>query len=266
MYPSAPRRARTARLATALVLASLLAGCGIDATDGAVSTFGGGSPTPAPTTTAPLPPCDDSEGGDTGGTVGVDDEPPTCSKPSDTTTPNNETTTTDPDSPTTTEPDTTTTVIDSGSTGADGYVEALAASLAGSEDLGAPVSVEQAECVAPRWVATLDPAVLADLGISPDELADGDIATELDEVIAMPEATEMVAALTDCGIDLQTSIIEEIGAENDLTVEQMECIVDALPVGYIEDLVVIGLAEGSDALDSDPALAEPLTDALIACQ
>lgn len=261
MHPTAPRRARPARLATALVLAFFLAACGIDATDGAASSFGDGSPTPGPTTTTPLPPCDDTEGGDTGGTVGVDDEPPTCSEPSDTTNP-----TTPTDETTTTEPYTTTPATDGGPTDAVAYVEALADSLAGSEDLGAPVSVEEAECIAPLWVDTLDPAALADLGISPEDLADGDISTELDAVIGRPEATEMVAALTGCGIDLQESIIEEIGTENELTDEQLQCIVDALPEGYIDELVIIGLAEGSDALEDDPALAEPLTDALIGCQ
>lgn len=125
---------------------------------------------------------------------------------------------------------------------------------------------DQADCIAPRWVDALGHGRLADASIDPGTLANGNVAAALEELIDLPEATEMVAALTDCGIDLQAALVTEIGSDGKLTADQVQCMVDSLPDGYIEDLVAISLADGRDALDADPSLKEPLVDAVTACR
>lgn len=255
MLRSKPRRTRLATGSLVVLLASFLVGCGIDATDGKSNTLAGTSPIGGSTTTT-LAPCTDTGGGgtddgNTGGTVGADDQSPECAP----------TPTTEDTSTTTTEDTTTTT-----GTFEDAYVDALASSLVGRDDLGEPISRDQADCIAPRWVDALGHERLVGASIHPGTLANGNVAAALKELIGRPEATDMVAALTECGIDLQSALVTEISRDGNLTDDQVQCIVDSLPDGYIEQLVAISLADGRDALDADPSLKEPIIDAASTCR
>lgn len=255
MHPSSPRRTRLAAGTLAVLLASSLVACGVDATEGTSNAPGGGSPIGSTTTTTA--PCADNGGGDdggnTGGTVGADDQLPECA-PTPTT---GDTTTTTEDTTTTTE---------GTDTDRQAYVDALASSIVGRDDLGVPVSSDQADCLAPRWIDALDPARLADADIDPETLGGRNVVYEvLQELIGRPEATEMVSALTDCGLDLEGALITEIGSRGTYNDEEVQCIVDSLPDGYIEKVVAISLADGRDALDAEPGLTEPLTDAVLGC-
>lgn len=242
--------------AIALLVTSTAAACGVDASEDAGSPLTGGTAT----TTTSTEPCTDpggTDGGNTGGTVGADDQLPDCSDP---------TPTTDDPTPTTTEDRTTTTTE---GTGADeqAYVDALASQIVGRDDLGVPVTSDQADCIAPEWITTLDPDRLDEAGIYPETLAGREVVFEvLDELIGRPEATEMVAALTGCGIDLKVALATVLAANGNLTDDQVQCVVDALSDDYIAEVVAISLADGRDALDNEPGLTEPLTDAAAACQ
>lgn len=269
MHRSKPRRTRLATATLAVLLVSSLGACGIDATEGRSNAFAGGSPLGGSTTTSTAPCADDGDsgtnGGNTGGTVGADDQPPACADPTTTTTKDRTTTITEDRTTTTTEDRTTTTTEDP-IADEQAYVDVLASSLVGRDDLGEPMTRDQADCIAPRWVDALGHQRLLDASIEPGALADGNVAAALEELIGRPEATDMVAALTECGIDLQAALVTEISKDGNLTDDQVQCIVDALPDGYIENVVAISLADGREALDAEPGLTEPLVDAATACR
>lgn len=235
---------RAVALVLALLLVPAAASCGVATNDQAVKVVDGGDTTTALKTTSTLPAC--PEGNDTGGAIGTNDDPTACAKPDRVTT-------------TTTEP-----TPGSGDDEA-AYVEAMAASAKASQDLGIPMSDDEATCIGEKWVDTLGVSEIANTGVEPDELASGELSELFGDLIGRGEAKELVSALTDCGLDLERAFAKEIGSASGASKEQVACILDAFPEGYIEKIMAITLADGSGALDSEPGLSDPITEAVNGC-
>lgn len=260
-------RLRPIVLATAVLLGLGSAACGVE-----VSASGGGGSDPTdPSTTipvpcAPEPPSDDDGGGDTGGSVGGGGdatEPDCVPEPSPTTEP---TPTTEPEDPTTT----TTTTTEPDEPDPDpgdeqAYVDAIADSIAGGDTGDLRLTDEQAGCLAPGWLDAIGLTALVDAGIEPEDLRSGDLADDLQELLDRDQAAEMVASFDRCGVDLDELFLNSLVADGERPEEEIRCLVDALPEGYVDELLTISLADGDEALDEDPALAETLTDAYARC-
>lgn len=256
--PSA-RPTRAALVAVTLIVTLAAASCGVEVGDGPLA--GGTAPEgSSPTVTAPLPPCTPDEAGGTGGAIGLDDLDPTC-EPLDETT-------------TTTEPDedggddtTTTTEADDEQQGSPDqvYLDAMIESLRESDSEDLQFTDEQAECLAPQWLETITVDALREADITPEDLASDDVSVDLAPILDQDQGREMVDAFGDCGVDLETVFVEGLSADGSIEADQAACLADALPDGYVEQLFAITLADGDEALDEDPALAETLTDAYLGC-
>ena len=244
MSRSARSLARTAPIAALLVLAA----CGVEATTPQAISSGSGVGIPT-TTTVPCSPED--SGGGTGGAVGSSD--PACV---DTDAPKPPKTTTSSTSTTTTEP------------GPDeqAYIDAMERALDGDQSLGLSSDGDEAACAAPRWIDALQAERLADAGLEPSDLVRSDLSEEFQRIIDLDEATEMVSALTDCGVDLKTTLAGAMADGALLDSDQRACFIGKLPDGFIENLLAVSLADGRQALDADPAFSDPITDAASACR
>lgn len=183
-------------------------------------------------------------------------------------------TTTSADETTTTEDETTTTAATSTTSGGGGsgervYTARLAAALVSKDQGDLPITGAQSGCLAPRWVAILGYDKLVKMGVTPEQLGTGngaDTSTALDELIGRPEARKLVAAFGLCGINLQQVFVDSIGADSGLTDAQKTCLVGKLPKGYVDQLLVISLADGAAALSADTQLSATLTNAAQACK
>ncbi|CAN5585958.1 hypothetical protein BH10ACT1_BH10ACT1_20480 [soil metagenome] len=255
MQTQTHRHVRSVALVAALLLAPLAVACGVDAKDGESVTVG--EVAPDTTTTAPCVEAGDDDP-DTGGAVGGGDDLPTCgSDPAP-----EKTTTTGAD-----DPDETTTTTGSDEEGPDqqAYVDSLSREL-GSDDTFGDLGSDQAECIAENWIDILDPQVLQDSGISPQDVVTGDIDEALADIIDDDIAADLIGSLGGCDVDVDEILAEELRSGDDVPADKVDCLIAALPDGYVEQLLAISLAGGRDALDDDPSLQEPLVDAAAQCQ
>lgn len=243
------RLARRRRaLAAVLVLTAVAAGCGVDSSSEGLDTKGDGRTTTTidetTTTVEEDPPCalegDDEEEGDTAAAPGASDNCIPEPEPTTTTTE-----VVDPDP----EPD-----PDPQPSGDEAeYVEALATGLVDLDEDDLPVTEDQAACIAPEWIDEVGVEALAGNDIAPGDLED----FELDEVFApaidRDTADAMVAAVVDCGIDLD-AFVRQDGLDDGQTEDQMDCFFDALPDGAIADVLAASLDQGDDIAFDDPAI------------
>ncbi|QXC61171.1 hypothetical protein KSP35_23145 [Aquihabitans sp. G128] len=163
------------------------------------------------------------------------------------------------------EPVETTTTLDEGGADEDAYVEAMAAELR-SDDTFGKLSRDQADCIATGWVGAIGVDALDGSGIAPDDLGSGDISESLSDVVDEDVATEMIAGLGDCDVDVDALLADELRSGGTLPADKVDCIIGALPDGYVEKLLAISLDGGREALDADPTLQQPLIDAATSCR
>jgi len=227
--------------------------CGVEAQDGATTV---GAVEPDTSTTAPKVPCGDEGGSTAGGAIGGDEAPGCSPDPS----PDPQVTTTTED-----EPVETTTTIDEGGGDEQAYVDALTSQLRDDDTFG-DLSADQATCIAGGWVDALGADDLSAAGIDPDDLVSGDIREDLGDVLDEGTATEMISALGDCGVDVDQLLADQLRSGGSVPADKVDCIIGALPDGYVEQLLATSLSGGRDALDADPTLKEPLIDAAKSCR
>jgi hypothetical protein len=142
-------------------------------------------------------------------------------------------------SPTTTTAKGTTTTADPAGTGsgdgepsaevsgitAEEYTAAFVSNLSSGEDDGTDLVVteEQAECIAPKWVAVITVEKLHESGATVDALSDpGFDRTELQ--LDEDQGAELVAAFDPCGVDLAEKFAAAL--TQGLTEEQQACAVE----------------------------------------
>ena len=155
-----------------------------------------------------------------------------------------------------------------GSLARDAYVEAVADAMREVEDTDFPIDDDQADCLAPRWVDAIGYETLLDAGVTPEVLGgseDGDTTAEFEDVVDRPRAERLVDAFGDCGIDLESFFYDGLASDGSTTPEQVDCIRDRLPDGFIRELLITSMDGGEDALDADPDLSGQLTGAFMAC-
>jgi hypothetical protein len=138
----------------------------------------------------------------------------------------------------------------------DGDEKAAAERVAASieNDPEAPdVTPEQAECVGVRVVEAI--------GVERVE----EIDWESDEV-RLPEddARGVAQAMVDC-VDVRPLMVEGMTQDGDLTAEQAACLGDDLSDDELVELLTSAFVDGSEDVEIDPALYEPLADAMLNC-
>jgi hypothetical protein len=165
--------------------------------------------------------------------------------------------------------ETTTTAADGGTTDAEqDYIEAVADAMRRVEDSEFPLDDEQADCLAPRWVDAIGYETLLEAGVTPEVLGgteDGEIDATFEDVVDRPRAEKLVDAFFDCGLDLEGLFFEGLASDGSTTPEQVECLRDRLPEGFVRNLMITSMDGGDEALDEDAELEQQLTEAFLAC-
>lgn len=164
---------------------------------------------------------------------------------------------------------TSSTTADAGSTASrQEYVEAVAEAMRSVEDTNFPIDDEQAGCLAPKWVDAIGYETLVDAGVTPEVLGggeDGDTTAEFQDVVDRARAEKLVDAFGACGIDLEDFFYESLASDGTATPEQIRCLQDRLPSGFVRDMMVTSMDRGDEALDSDPELEDQFTEAFVLC-
>lgn len=143
-----------------------------------------------------------------------------------------------------------------------GYVDGVAQNFENGGRLVARLATSSARCVAERWVAILDPAVLRAAGVEPEAMVDVTLE-RLAEVTALdrPRAEALAGSFTVCGVDHTAAFLESLLLTSQITPAQRVCLASAIPAGLIDAITVSVLVD--DALD--PALSAQYGQALDTC-
>jgi hypothetical protein len=146
------------------------------------------------------------------------------------------------------------------------YVDAMVQGMTSTdEESDLQLSPEQAECLAPRWVETIGVDRLQDAGIEPDDFA-SDADPDLSAMdLSEDEGNELYDAFGACDIDLKAEFIRSFTAEQELSEEDADCLVDAFSDDFLRRIMVITLIEGEEALDQNEELTGELLSVFSEC-
>ena len=175
----------------------------------------------------------------TSGDSDADDETTTTEASSTTTSEDEETTTTEDDGGDET---TTTESTEPDGDSVDAFIEGASEALLENPTLDMDRS--QAECTAAAWADTLGPDQITDMSFNPEAFTRGD--KEL--------AGEIVDGMTDCGLDLDQMMYDELTTNQGLTDSQATCVIGELPPGSLREVIAL---EMSGELQGDD---DPITD------
>lgn len=147
------------------------------------------------------------------------------------------------------------------------YVDALAGNLRDHGAGDVQLTASEAACVAPKWVNVLQPERLDQAGIEPADLEPDDGLDEKAGKVALRDAEigELVDALGQCDLDLQTAFIATLTEGARLSLEDQDCLDDAISDDLARKVVGLQVTEGTEATDGDAALQAEVFQALSAC-
>lgn len=149
--------------------------------------------------------------------------------------------------------------------GGDGqaYVDAMMQSMQGDEEF--PLSDDQAECFSSRFVDTIGVDRLQDAGITPEMMASDDDSMEFTELnLSEDQGNELYDNFGDCGIDLRQIMLDSMAEDEEMTPEMQTCMEGVFTEENLRTFMVIGMTQGEDALENDPAGAA-LVSGLMGC-
>jgi hypothetical protein len=128
--------------------------------------------------------------------------------------------------------------------------------------LVARLAASAARCVAERWVAIVDPAILRAAGLAPEAMVDVTLE-RLAEVTTLdrPRAEALAGSFTVCGVDHTAAFLDSLLLTSQITPTQRVCLAEAIPAGLIGAITVSVLVDAA----LDPALSTQYQKALDAC-
>lgn len=125
----------------------------------------------------------------------------------------------------------------------------------------APLTEEEARCIAEEMVGTLGVDRLEDLGIEPSDFADDEA---FPEGLTEDEATEVVDRWDEC-FDLSELFMQSIAQDQELSDEDRECLEDAFSADTLRNVFVKILTKGEQAMQEDPELLSELLAGAAKC-
>ena len=167
--------------------------------------------------------------------------------------------------------DTTTTEDDGGESGdpvevdADGqeYVDAMLQSMKAEEDF--PLSDDQAECFASRFIDTIGVDRLNEAGVTPEMMAGDDDSMEFTELnLSEDEGNELYDHFGNCGVDLREMMLESMAADEEMTPAMQACMEGVLTDENLRTFMVTSMVSGEEGMESNPE-AEELMGGLMGC-
>ena len=143
-----------------------------------------------------------------------------------------------------------------------GYVDGVAQNFEDGGRLVARLAASAARCVAERWVAIVDPAILRAAGLAPEAMVDVTL-DRLAEVTTLdrPRAEALAGSFTVCGVDHTAAFLDSLLLTSQITPTQRVCLAEAIPAGLIGAITVSVLVDAA----LDPALSTQYQKALDAC-
>ena len=124
---------------------------------------------------------------------------------------------------------------DGGSGEQEGYVDAIAVSLASGDPTAINLPRDEARCVATKWVATIGVDRFKTKGIEPGDIGNGPSRVGL-AVIGFSQADghEMYDAFAACQVDIEQAIVAASGLGN----QGRRCLTDAVDDDFLREFMV----------------------------
>ena len=140
------------------------------------------------------------------------------------------------------------------------YVDAALESFDPAEE--APMTEDDARCIATSMVESLGVDRLEEMGLTPESFSE---EGDLPEVAVQPdEAEELVDGITGC-IDIRDLFLAGLNESGSLSAEAEECLAEAFDEDLVKRTMVVVLSEGGDALDEDSGVGAEMMQAFLAC-
>lgn len=135
------------------------------------------------------------------------------------------------------------------------YTEAMAASMAGDEDL--PFDQDDIDCLSVEFVQAIGGAeALEEEGITPDDLRGETGLEELGLELGDEEAANIAAAFGECDVSLAELVLAEAG--DDVPPDVRDCIEENLDEEVLADFFARVLVADADGEQPPEELLEPL--------
>jgi hypothetical protein len=145
------------------------------------------------------------------------------------------------------------------------YVDAMIENFRSGDADELTLTDEQAECVGPKWIDTIGVERLEEAGLEPSDIA-SDSESDISELgLSEDEGGELYDAFGACDVDLQALFIDSLAADEDLTDEDRQCLVDNFDEDFLRRILVLTLTQGDDALEGDEELTGELFDVFSEC-
>ena len=129
--------------------------------------------------------------------------------------------------------------------GEQAYVDAFVATYQGTGGSNPLFTETQAECLAPAWVSAIGIDRFAAAGVAPDDIENFEVGLDAVDIPA-EVADEMVADITDCGIDVRATVLSTFVATDDLPDELSTCLDEAITTEVAEEVFRQQILGGDD--------------------
>lgn len=139
------------------------------------------------------------------------------------------------------------------------YVDAAMVDFDAEE--AAPMTKDDAECIVTSMVDVLGTDRLEELGLTPEDFSSTD---SFPEGLTEDEADDVIKGFNEC-VDMADLFLQEITADQDLSDDAKECLVDAFDEDVINQIFRTVLVKGQDAIQEDQELMSELLKAMAEC-
>lgn len=126
----------------------------------------------------------------------------------------------------------------------------------------APLTRDDAECIAGSFVRALGVERLAELEITPEDFSDDE--SSFPSGMTEAEADKVVDGFDDC-VGLSSLFLDAIAEDADLAAEDKECLAKAFDDETVRGIFTKLLTSGEDSLENDPEFASSMLKLFAEC-
>ena len=134
------------------------------------------------------------------------------------------------------------------------YVDAFVESAANADEDDLQLSSTQAECFGARFVDIVGVDRLEEAGVTPGDFGDESDFDFSAIGLTEDEGGEIYDAFGECDVDIREEFITSLGADEELSEEDRDCVAEAFDDDLLRRILVTTFVEGEDALEADDEL------------